>query len=149
MAAIAGGAIMGAATSAAFALGGAAFTTGIVIAGIKISGVTLFGIAVYGASLAGMVKYGLDSYAYDKETTFQGYFLSFATGGIEGMINFTMGGVAGYLGFFKYSGAEKIKKPLLAFLKKPGEMIIKSLFFSLPATLIRSLFKKRIKYLYD
>lgn len=137
------------ATSAAFVLGGAAFTTGIVIAGAKISGVALFGLAVYGAGVASVIQYHLNSYAYDRETTLEGNLLSFGTGAFEGMINFFAGGAAGYLGFFKYSGAQKIDNLLLGLLRKPGEMVIKALIFSAPATLIRTLLKKRLKDLYD
>lgn len=140
---------MGAATSFAFALGGAAFTTGIVIAGTKLSGVTLLGVAMYTTGIASIVQYGLDSYAYDNEATFSDYILSFASGTFEGLTSFLIGGVAGSFGFFKYSGAKKIQNTLLLLLKKPGEMVLKYAFFSLPSTLIRDWFKKRIQYLYD
>ena len=138
--AILGGTIMGAAVSGAFALGGAAATTGLTIFGKAVSGVTMFAVAAYGTALAGIVDYQLTSMAYGRETSLEGYLLSGFNGFMEGIVSFMAGGLAGIGGYYKYTEQSIFK------YRKIIEMVERVVLFSIPSSIIRSINKKTSQY---
>ncbi len=130
-----GGFIFGAATSGAFALGGAA-VTGLTIAGKTISGVTLFGVATFGMAGAGVLNYTLKSLAYGTPITLEGVLMSASEGAFEGIISFGIGAFAGFKKYLRYADKSIFNS------HKILETATRSVLFSLPSSLFRSVFKR-------
>ena len=131
-----GGAIMGAAVSGAFLLGGVAATSGLTLFGHSVSVLTTFAVASYGTALAGMADYHLKSLAYGNETSVEGYVLSAINGFFEGATSFAAGFLAGVKGYFKYFDKGGLLNP-----RKTYEKISRYITFNLPSSIIRLLFK--------
>lgn len=135
-----GGAILGAAVSAAFGFGGVA-ATGLAIGDkvIKISGLALFAAAAYGTALASVADYQLSSLAYNTPTSANGYFASLLKGFMFGIISFGFGAFAGIRGFFKHSS-----KTIFNY-NKVIETASRGVLFNLPSTVIRYGLEKLIE----
>jgi len=100
---IAGGAVMGAATGAIIALGGAAglgAVAGTAVAGVNVSLGAAIGISIGGMAFANATKYSLDCAASDNQWSLGGYMLASVEGAAQGAATFFIANVGGKAGLF-------------------------------------------------
>ena len=135
-----GGAIMGAAVSVSFALGGAA-ATGLTVGvnTLNISGLTFFAVSAFGTAAASVANYALQSEAYNNLTSLNGYIVSAFDGFVEGMFSFGLGAIAGTNGLFRNIRKSIFKK------SKMVETVSRALIFSLPSAIARKTFRDNLQ----
>ena len=100
---IVGGAVLGLATGATIALGGAAglgAVTSSTVAGVNISFGTALGISMGSMALANATKYSLDCISSDNQWSLGGYMLSGLEGAIQGAATFGIAYIGGKSGLF-------------------------------------------------
>lgn len=153
---IIGGAILGLATGATIALGGAAglsAVTSSTVAGVNISFGTALGISIGSIAFANATKYSLDCIASNNQWTLGGYMLSSLEGAIQGAATFGIAYIGGKSGLFnnevgKFStpdvffrpengGINTLRSVVWAFKVAIGEMLSKAILVSGVAALVR------------
>ena len=153
---IVGGAILGLATGATIALGGAAglgAVTSSTLAGVNISLGTAIGISVGSMAFANATKYSLDCIASENKWTLGGYMLSGLEGAIQGAATFRIAYIGGKSGLFndkignfstpdiffrpENGGVNTLRSVVWAFKVAIGEPLSKAILVSGVAALVR------------
>lgn len=149
-----GGMILGAATGATLALGGAAglATTGVVIAGYSLSTGVALGISVGAMAIASMASYSLDcAFSNKNDWNIGKFFFSGVQGVFQGVTTFGLAFLGGKIGLFnklgnlltpsdffiKYGGMNIFRSIVWGSTVLVGETISRMIMVSAPAALIR------------